>query len=168
MIKKVMIAGTFDILHPGHIFLINEAAKLGEVYVVVATDMNRKKYSGHNPIIPQDQRLEVIRNIKNVKEARIGRYDNNTLKIVEEINPDIILLGPTQHYNEEELKAAYKECWWGENDLQQAVRTAVINKRAGGTGLISGRKAFQRPMEEGIKLLHAIQDVYLCDEVTIA
>jgi class I fructose-bisphosphate aldolase len=56
----------------------------------------------------------------------------------------------------------------GENDFQQAVRTAVINKRAGGTGLISGRKAFQRPMEEGIKLLNAIQDVYLCKEITIA
>jgi len=56
----------------------------------------------------------------------------------------------------------------GENDFAQAVRTAVINKRAGGTGLISGRKAFQRPMEEGIKLLNAIQDVYLCDDVTIA
>jgi class I fructose-bisphosphate aldolase len=56
----------------------------------------------------------------------------------------------------------------GENDFQQAVRTAVINKRAGGTGLISGRKAFQRSMEEGVKLLNSIQDVYLCDEVTIA
>ena len=56
----------------------------------------------------------------------------------------------------------------GENDFAQAVRTAVINKRAGGTGLISGRKAFQRPMEEGIKLLNAIQDVYLCKEITIA
>jgi len=56
----------------------------------------------------------------------------------------------------------------GDNDFQQAVRTAVINKRAGGMGLISGRKAFQRPMEEGVQLLHAIQDVYLCDEVTIA
>ena len=56
----------------------------------------------------------------------------------------------------------------GSGDLAQAVRTAVINKRAGGTGLISGRKAFQRPMKEGVELLHAIQDVYLCDEVTIA
>jgi len=55
----------------------------------------------------------------------------------------------------------------GENDFAQAVRTAVVNKRAGGTGLISGRKAFQRPMEEGIKLLNAIQDVYLCKDVTI-
>jgi class I fructose-bisphosphate aldolase len=56
----------------------------------------------------------------------------------------------------------------GDNDLQDAVMTAVINKRAGGAGLISGRKAFQRPLGEGVELLHAIQDVYLCDEVTIA
>ncbi len=56
----------------------------------------------------------------------------------------------------------------GENDLAQAVTTAVINKRAGGMGLISGRKAFQKPMEEGVRLLNAIQDVYLCSDVTIA
>ena len=56
----------------------------------------------------------------------------------------------------------------GKNDLAQAVRTAVINKRAGGTGLISGRKAFQKPMADGVKLLNAIQDVYLSTAVTIA
>ncbi|MEP7292880.1 MAG: class I fructose-bisphosphate aldolase [Chloroflexota bacterium] len=56
----------------------------------------------------------------------------------------------------------------GANDFAEAVQTAVINKRAGGTGLISGRKAFQRPMEEGAALLNAIQDVYLCEDVTIA
>lgn len=56
----------------------------------------------------------------------------------------------------------------GENDLQQAVLTAVINKRAGGMGLISGRKAFQKPMGEGIELLNAIQDVYLTPEITVA
>lgn len=56
----------------------------------------------------------------------------------------------------------------GDNDFQDAVETAVINKRAGGMGLISGRKAFQRPMAEGVKLLNAIQDVYLCNEVTVA
>jgi class I fructose-bisphosphate aldolase len=56
----------------------------------------------------------------------------------------------------------------GSNDLGQAVRTAVINKRAGGMGLISGRKAFQRPMTEGIEILHAIQDVYLNPDVTVA
>ncbi len=56
----------------------------------------------------------------------------------------------------------------GKNDLAEAVVTAVINKRAGGTGLISGRKAFQRPMKEGIALLNAIQDVYLSKDVTVA
>ena len=56
----------------------------------------------------------------------------------------------------------------GADDLAQAVRTAVINKRAGGTGLIVGRKAFQRPMGEGVELIHAIQDVYLDAQVTIA
>ena len=56
----------------------------------------------------------------------------------------------------------------GATDLAEAVRTAVINKRAGGTGLISGRKAFQRPMADGVELLNAIQDVYLDDSVTIA
>ncbi len=56
----------------------------------------------------------------------------------------------------------------GKDDLHQAVRTAVINKRAGGMGLISGRKAFQKPMDDGVDLLHAIQDVYLSKDVTIA
>ncbi len=56
----------------------------------------------------------------------------------------------------------------GKNDLAQAVLTAVVNKRAGGSGMISGRKAFQKPMAQGIELLHAIQDVYLCREVTVA
>jgi class I fructose-bisphosphate aldolase len=56
----------------------------------------------------------------------------------------------------------------GKHDMEDAITTAVINKRAGGMGLISGRKAFQKPMKEGIELLNAIQDVYLCDKVTIA
>ncbi|GAB60999.1 MAG: class I fructose-bisphosphate aldolase [Candidatus Jettenia sp.] len=56
----------------------------------------------------------------------------------------------------------------GENDLQQAVKTAVINKKAGGMGLITGRKAFQKPMKEGVELLHAVQDVYLAKEIDIA
>lgn len=56
----------------------------------------------------------------------------------------------------------------GENDLKEACETAIINKRAGGMGLILGRKAFQRPMKEGVKILNTVQDVYLCDKVTIA
>jgi class I fructose-bisphosphate aldolase len=56
----------------------------------------------------------------------------------------------------------------GKNDLEEVVKTAVINKRAGGIGLITGRKAFQKPMEKGIELFHAIQDVYLCEDVAVA
>jgi class I fructose-bisphosphate aldolase len=56
----------------------------------------------------------------------------------------------------------------GESDLVEAVTTAVINKRAGGMGLILGRKAFQRPLQDGIKMLNAIQDVYLDQSITIA
>lgn len=56
----------------------------------------------------------------------------------------------------------------GNSDLAQAVRTAVVNKRGGGMGLILGRKAFQRPMKEGVEVLNAVQDVYLCDDITVA
>jgi class I fructose-bisphosphate aldolase len=56
----------------------------------------------------------------------------------------------------------------GKNDIQEATMTAVVNKRAGGMGLITGRKAFQRPMDEGVGLLNAIQDVYLDPEITLA
>lgn len=56
----------------------------------------------------------------------------------------------------------------GDDDLKEAVRTAVINKRAGGMGLISGRKTFQKPLREGIEIFQAIQDVYLCKEITVA
>jgi FAD synthetase len=104
MKKRVLIAGTFDLIHPGHIYLINEAAKMGSVHVVIATDKNREKYSGEKPIVPEQQRLEVIKSIKNVTAARLGRHDNDTLKTVEEINPDIILLGPNQKYDLNTLK----------------------------------------------------------------
>jgi len=56
----------------------------------------------------------------------------------------------------------------GKDDLQEAVKTAIINKRAGGMGLILGRKAFQKPMDEGIEIIHAVQDVYLSEQVTVA
>ncbi|MHA1293972.1 MAG: adenylyltransferase/cytidyltransferase family protein [Promethearchaeota archaeon] len=104
IVKKVLVAGTFDIIHPGHIFLINEAAKLGDVYVIVATDNNSTKFKGYPTTIPENQRLEVVKSLKYVKEAKLGRKDNNTLKTVKEINPDIILLGPDQKYSITTLK----------------------------------------------------------------
>jgi len=108
MKKKILVAGTFDILHPGHIFLINEAAKLGDVYIVIATDKNRELYSGEAPIVPEQQRYEVMKSIKNVKDVKLGRHDNDTLRTVEEINPDIILLGPDQKFSAQKLQTALK------------------------------------------------------------
>ena len=93
-------------MHPGHTFLINEAHKLGDVYVVVSTDKNRENYSGESPIVPEQQRLELISSIKNVKDAKLGRHDNDTLKTVEAINPDIILLGPDQKFSVAKLQNA--------------------------------------------------------------
>ncbi|MHA1688547.1 MAG: adenylyltransferase/cytidyltransferase family protein [Promethearchaeota archaeon] len=120
--KKVLIAGTFDLIHPGHVFLINEAAKLGEVHVIVATDKNRKIYSGEKPIISELQRLEVVKHLKNVKSARLGRRDNNTLKTVQEINPDIILLGPNQKYSIEELKRGLNSMGLGHIEVKRLER----------------------------------------------
>lgn len=56
----------------------------------------------------------------------------------------------------------------GETDLAEAIKTAIINKRAGGVGMIMGRKAFQRPFSEGVNLIHAVQEIYLAKEITLA
>jgi class I fructose-bisphosphate aldolase len=56
----------------------------------------------------------------------------------------------------------------GESDFKQAIKTAVINKRAGGSGIIMGRKAFQRPFDDGVKIIKAVQDIYLAKEISIA
>lgn len=82
---------------------------LGEVYVIVATDKNRERFSGKLPIVPEEQRLEVIKNLKNVKEAKLGRIDKKTLLNVSEIKPDIILLGPNQKFDINTLRKDLKE-----------------------------------------------------------
>ncbi|MCS7140454.1 MAG: FAD synthase [Candidatus Nezhaarchaeota archaeon] len=102
--KKVMVAGVFDIIHPGHIHLISKASELGNVVVVVARDSTVERIKGRKPIVPEEQRLEVVKNIKYVSSAVLGHEGEDMLKIVEEIKPDIILLGPDQNFNEEKLK----------------------------------------------------------------
>ncbi len=107
--KKIVVSGAFDLLHPGHTFLINEASKLGEVYVIVARDVNVKKFKGESPILPEDQRLEMVQNLKNVKKAIFGKIDSDYLKIIEEINPDIIMLGPNQKVTIKMIKNGLKK-----------------------------------------------------------
>ncbi len=107
--KKIVITGTFDLVHPGHTFLINEASKLGEVYVIVARDVNVKKFKGESPILPEDQRLEMVQNLKYVKKAIFGKINSDYLKIIEEINPDIIMLGPNQKVTIKMIKNGLKK-----------------------------------------------------------
>ena len=94
--KKVLVAGTFELIHPGHIALIQEAAEMGDVIVVIARDSTVNRLRKRSVIISEAQRLEVIRNIKGVTDAVLGNEDTNPFLIIEQVNPDIILLGPNQ------------------------------------------------------------------------
>lgn len=90
--------------------------------MIVATDKNREAYSGVKPIIPEEQRLEVVRNVKNVKSAILGRHDNDTLKTVEQLNPDLILLGPDQKYSVDQLLKALKSKGMDNIDVKRLER----------------------------------------------
>jgi len=102
--KRVVVAGTFDLLHPGHVFLISEAAKMGEVIVVVARDSNVCRVKGHLPVIPEGQRLYMVRALRGVSEAILGYEGDDIFRIIEELNPDILLLGPDQKVTDEEVQ----------------------------------------------------------------
>jgi FAD synthetase len=93
---KVLVAGTFDILHPGHIYLLEEASKLGDVYVIIARDRNVEKLKGSLPVFNEEERKVMVESIRYVKKAVLGDT-GNFFRPVLEIGPDIILLGPDQN-----------------------------------------------------------------------
>lgn len=94
-VKRVMVAGTFEIVHPGHMFLLKRAARLGRVSVVVSRDRNAARAKGRTPAVHEAQRLEVIRNIKYVDSAILGDR-KNFANSIRRLKPDVILLGPDQ------------------------------------------------------------------------
>lgn len=109
--KTVMATGTFDIIHPGHGFYLEEAKKLGgndsKLIVVIARDSTvraRKRV----PVVNEKQRLEVVKMLKPVDEAYLG-HEGDMFKIVEEINPDIIAIGPDQKFDISKLKEDLKK-----------------------------------------------------------
>ncbi len=106
--KTVLIGGTFDIIHGGHIHLMEKASKFGDLIVVVARDENVKRIKGHPPIIPEEQRLAVVKGIRYVNKAILGNPGPDLLKIIEEVNPDYIVLGPDQILSESELQNRIK------------------------------------------------------------
>lgn len=105
---RVVVAGTFDILHPGHIHLLREAWKRGRVHVIIARDANVKRMKGREPIVPEQQRLAVVSAVRYVADARLGD-EKDMLKPLEELKPDVILLGPDQWPDEEKLKKMLEE-----------------------------------------------------------
>ncbi len=104
MPKKVVIAGTFDIIHPGHLYFIQNAAKYGDVYVIVARDSNVQKIKGSPPIVPEEQRRIVVEGLKGVKQAVLGNQSGDFTEKVAELQPDIVALGPNQKFDEDKLK----------------------------------------------------------------
>jgi len=105
---RVLATGVFDILHAGHLHYINEAKKLGdELIVVVATDSTVRKKK-HEPITPESMRLELIRALKPVDRACLGR-EGDVFDIVREIRPDIVALGYDQEFRERDLESELKK-----------------------------------------------------------
>ena len=105
---RVMASGVFDILHPGHIYYLEEAKKLGdELFVVVAKDSTVRKQK-HEPITLESMRLEMVKALKPVDKAVLGHEDDR-YRIVEELKPDIIALGYDQKDDEEKIKNDLKK-----------------------------------------------------------
>jgi len=102
--KRVIATGTFDILHPGHVYYLEESRRLGdELHVIVARDVNVRHKPA--PVLPEEQRLCMVRALKPVDHARLGDLED-MFRPIEEIAPDVITLGFNQHFSEETLKTA--------------------------------------------------------------
>ena len=103
-----MATGTFDLLHPGHIYYLKEAKKLGDTLaVVVATDATVRRLK-HEPVNPEEIRLNLIKELKIVDKAYLG-YEDDMYEIVGEIKPDIIALGFDQIHDENKIKSELKK-----------------------------------------------------------
>jgi len=105
---RVVATGVFEIIHPGHIFLLNEAKKLGdELIVIVARDVTAKKRKRH-PVINENQRLKVVQSLKLVDRAILGDK-KDFFKSISKIKPDILVLGQNQDFNLKHLESEFKK-----------------------------------------------------------
>ena len=107
--KKVMCAGTFDVIHPGHLYYLSEAKKYGgKLIVVVARDETSKVFKGKKPAHNEKERLEAVRMLKIVDEAVLGNK-GNIFNVIEDIKPDVICLGYDQKIQKEQFEKELKK-----------------------------------------------------------
>jgi FAD synthetase len=102
-VRKVLAAGSFDLVHPGHIYFLSEAQRLGLLYVVVARDTSIQQIKGRPPVLNEVDRLTLVSSLKPVYKALLGD-SHDFLRPVVEVKPDVIVLGPDQPFDEEELR----------------------------------------------------------------
>ncbi|MEA1994059.1 MAG: adenylyltransferase/cytidyltransferase family protein [Euryarchaeota archaeon] len=139
---KVTVAGTFDIIHPGHIYFLKEASEYGDLHVIIARDKNVKKEKGKRPVFNENERKLIIESMKFVKKAYLGAL-NDFFKITEKIDPDIIFLGPDQN----------KE--WVENEIRKRkLHSKIIQLKVRKNYSSSGTKeilhrVYKRQMRRG-------------------
>jgi len=105
----VLAFGTFDILHPGHLSYLKQAKELGErLVVVVATDSNVQKLKGEKPVNDEEHRKELVEALSIVDEALVG-FEDDMIKSVEKVNPEVVALGYDQFGDEEKLRKIFEE-----------------------------------------------------------
>lgn len=102
--QRVVVGGTFDLIHPGHLYFLKKAREFGKLIVIVARDKNVERIKRHKPVIPERQRLAVVKGLKYVDEAILGSESDDLLEIMKELKPDIIVLGPDQVFSEEDVQ----------------------------------------------------------------
>lgn len=105
---KVVVGGSFEILHPGHLYFLEKAWEIGEVYVVVSRDKNFIKFKKREPVTPENQRRIIVENVKFVSKAILGD-EEDFIKPIEYLKPDIVLLGPDQWIEPSELESKLRE-----------------------------------------------------------
>lgn len=132
--KKVMCTGTFDIIHPGHLYYFSEAKKYGDkLVVVVARDKTSETFKGNKPVHSEKERLETVRMLDIVDEAVLG-HQGNIFDIVAEISPDVICLGYDQKVQKQELEDELKKRGINSNVirigpyLQQVYKSSKMRK----------------------------------------
>ncbi|MCX8195933.1 MAG: cytidylyltransferase family protein [Acidilobaceae archaeon] len=107
-VRRVFVGGTFDILHPGHIELLQFASRLGELHVVVARDSTVERVKGRRPVLDENSRLRLVSSLRMVSRAMLGDPED-MMRSVEAVRPHVIVLGPDQPFGEEELARMAEE-----------------------------------------------------------